>query len=248
MEPLLLSLPLLSLTWNLRAGGATAAATSLATLLHADLVLLQETRSPLWPGRNKKLWHAVPGRRWGSAILVRTGSLQPLDLDTYPGWVTGAKWVNSRMPGLKELFVFSVHSPSPRKGERKGSYTQRSLEIVQAIHARVPTTAPVVIGGDFNLASLGERLASETLPHDKRESAALATFRSLGFVVAWRDLHEGQPLPQTLRWTGNTATPFHLDGFLVRGNAVTPRHCEVLNATATRDQSDHMPVVLWTDA
>ena len=77
---------------------------------------------------------------------------------------------------------------------------------------------------------------------------ALATFRSLCFVVAWRDVHQGQLLPQTLRWTGNTATPFHLDGFLVCGNAVTPRHCEVLNSSATRDLSDHMPVVLWTDA
>jgi hypothetical protein len=96
-------------------------------------------------------------------------------------------------------------------------YVGESRQIVRSICGEVPAGSPIVIGGDFNFKSFGQRLASEQPTNDSSEVDALREFRDLGLFVAWRDVHSDLPLPQTLRWNGAPATPYHCDGFLFRG-------------------------------
>ena len=116
--------------------------------------------------------------------------------------------------------------------------------IVDQINTAVPIDAPLIIGGDFNFASFGERIDGEGLITNPQEQKALDGFRAESFLVAWRDLHPAAPLPQTLRWTGDRATPFHSDGYLVRGFEASRLTCEVLLRENLDAVSDHRPVTL----
>src|SRR5690606_14082106 len=98
----------------------------------------------------------------------------------------------------------------------------------------------------FNFLSLGERLPSESLRSTAEELKALKDIRALGFTVAWRDSHPSAPLPQTLRWSRNQETPYHCDGFLVRGAEIVS--CEVIAAPEILAVSDHNPVLLEIQA
>src|SRR5205823_4413639 len=118
-----------------------------------------------------------------------------------------------------------------------------SRNIVAAICAQVPLEAPLVIGGDFNF-SLGERLPSESIRTTKQKEVILQDFRANGFLIAWRDSHPGEPLPQTLRWTRQPTTPYHCDGFLTRGIPQSSIRCDIISEESVTCHSDHNPVIL----
>lgn len=63
---------------------------------------------------------------------------------------------------------------------------------------------------------------SPTANNDEPRGGYVA--ESLEIVLARR--HQGLPLPQTLRWNRAPATPYHCDGFLLRGMDVTSVQCE----------------------
>ena len=232
------------LTWNVAFGRATAGALEIADLVAADVVFLQEASiGQSWHG--PKCSEQVQGRGWGSAVLVRDGSLEPIAIPGYSGWVIGARWRPKPSDVSETIYLFSMHSPTANKDERRSGYVAESLEIVRAICAEVPSGSPLVIGGDFNFKSFGERLPNEQPANEDSELDTLQKFRDLGLFVAWRDAHEGLPLPQTLRWNRAPATPYHCDGFLLRGVDVTTVQCEVLSSRFVTRQSDHSPIVLW---
>lgn len=228
--------------WNLNRGRAVGAWQALAREQGADLVLLQETTrpaaGPVWS------WEAVPARTWGSAVIALTGQLQRVDIPGYRGWVAGGRWSRGPKASVEALYVFSVHAPTPDKNAPRKPYVREACTIVERIHVAVPRDAAVVIGGDFNFASLGERLEGEQLALAAAEQRALDMFRTRGFLVAWRDLHPAMPLPQTLRWTGDRTRPFHCDGYLVRGFDASSLTCEVLAHERLDAVSDHRPVTL----
>ena len=56
--------------------------------------------------------------------------------------------------------------------------------------------------------------------------------------------HPGLPLPQTLRWSGGPAKPYHSDGFLFRGIDKATVRCEVFSSETITAVSDHIPLVL----
>ncbi len=230
-------------SWNLRAGRATSSAVTLAQLLRADCLFVQESKLPVWPKAG--LWTAAPGLAWGSAILVNSGELTAIPIPGFEGWVVGGRWTRSSGQGEDHVYVFSLHAPANGRTDVSGSYIAQCAAAVERIVAAVPPDAPLIIGGDFN-CSLGERLQGEEVPSKQEEKRMLPRFRELGFTIAWRDLHAHMPLPQTLRWVGAPSKAFHCDGFLVRGRSVLAAvQCEVLTAASLQQHSDHFPVLLW---
>lgn len=162
---------MIMLTWNVERSRATAGALEIADQVAADVIFLQEASI----GQS---WHGpicseqVQGRAWGSAVLVRDGSLEPIAIHGYSGWVTGACWRPKPTDVSETIYLFSIHSPTANNDEPRGGYVAESLEIVLARR------------------------------------------------------HQGLPLPQTLRWNRAPATPYHCDGFLLRGMDVTSVQCE----------------------
>jgi endonuclease/exonuclease/phosphatase family metal-dependent hydrolase len=229
-------------SWNLDRGRAAAAWQAVARHHGADLVLLQEATKPQLD--NVWHWEAVLPQLWGSAIIAMAGQLQRVAVPGYRGWVTGARWSHRTKASREEVYVFSIHSPTHHKDAPRKSYVREARTIVDRINTAVPIGAPLVIGGDFNFASLGERVVGERRALAPDEQKALDEFRSMGFLVAWRDLHPAAPLPQTLRWTGDRSTPFHSDGYLVRGIEASRLTCEVLLNEQCDAVSDHRPVIL----
>jgi exonuclease III len=229
-------------SWNLNRGRAAGVWQAVARDHGADLVLLQEARKP----QSDSVWHweAVLPQFWGSAVIAMDGQLQRVEVPGYRGWVTGARWSRGTKESVEEVYVFSIHSPTRHKEAPRKSYVREARTIVDRINRAVPNDAPLVIGGDFNFASLGERVDGERLATDPSEQRALDEFRTKSFLVAWRDLHPAAPLPQTLRWTGDRTTPFHCDGYLVRGLEASRLTCEVLLIEQFDAVSDHRPVTL----
>ncbi len=78
------------LTWNVAHGTGTTAALALANTLDADIVLLQEA-SLKELGQDNVCCRAVPSYDWGSAVLARHGTLVPVPIDGFDGWVVGAR-------------------------------------------------------------------------------------------------------------------------------------------------------------
>jgi endonuclease/exonuclease/phosphatase family metal-dependent hydrolase len=229
-------------SWNLNRGRAAGAWQAIARDHGADVVLLQEATKPQWEGVCE--WEAVPPQPWGSGVIATDGQLQRVEVPGYKGWVTGARWSRGTKASVKEVYVFSIHSPTHHKEAPRRSYIREARTIVDRINRVVPGGAPLIIGGDFNFASLGERVDGERLATHADEQKALDEFRTNGFLVAWRDLHPAAPLAQTLRWTGNKTTPFHCDGYLVRGLEASRLTCEVLLNEQFDAVSDHRPLTL----
>lgn len=202
--------------------------------------MLQEAQpANSWTGQSVGV--SVTDRTWGSWILVRSGTLEPIPIPGYSGWVIGARWQRS---DTDDVYLFSVHSPTPSKNEPRGPYVAESRAIVRAICAHAPSTAPLLIGGDFNFKSLGHRLPSESIQTENPELQALQEFRSHGLSVAWQDCHPGEPLQQTLRWSNNQSVPFHCDGFLTRNVGPAAVNCQVILPDSQIHDSDHNAVLL----
>lgn len=231
------------LTWNVCQRRATGAALALADEVEADVVLLQEARRPsAWTGT--VIGDCVPDGTWGSWILTRPGAaVEAIQLPEFSGWLAGTRLV---LAGSLTTFVFSLHAPSVLSG-RKTSYVKAVRAMVAAIVDGVPADMPLIVGGDFNFLSLGERLPGEPLRETPAEASAFAEFRRLGFRIAWREVRPSAPLPQTLRWSGDRTMPYHCDGFLVRGAAVRIASCDVIDGERWTALSDHSPVALCVD-
>ena len=231
------------MSWNLEQGRGDDAWQSLAREVSAELMLLQEASEP--KVSVPPIWNAVPGRLWGSAIVVENGSLASLPvLEEYKGWLVGARWHSENWRVPKGAHVFSLHAPTSSKETPRRSYVGEVRSIVDWILKVTPESAPLLIGGDFNFKSLGERVAGESLGDARDELVALSSFREKKLLVAWRDLNPGVALPQTLRWKGNRATPFHCDGYLIRGFDRTDLSCDVHTSERFHRASDHYPVTL----
>ena len=127
------------LSWNTKFGRGTSAAIALADRIAADAVMLQEAQpAGLWSG--PLVGAAVPNRAWGRWVLVRSGALEPMAVANYSGWVIGARWRRDPADLAGDIYLFSVHSPTPNDHEVRGSYVDESCRIVVAISALVPAS------------------------------------------------------------------------------------------------------------
>jgi len=234
-------------TWNLNHGKGAAAWPRLHGSVGADVVLLQETRRPDWQGG--LAWENVPHNECGSAVIATVGSVRAIPVAGYEGWVVGGELLDSGLndPG-RSLFVFSIHAPTGNPGQPRRPYVDEVVSILDVLSRQVPASADLIVGGDFNFLSLGERKEGESFKTTPGERNALARFAQMGLVFCWTTAHPGRALPQTLRWSGDKtadkSTPYHCDGIFVPVSWEQGVICEVLTS-ACFEVSDHYPVAAW---
>jgi len=234
------------LTWNLQSGRAYQQWTTLKTRLLPDITFLQECCRP--EENDQVLWQAVPRLRtsknpWGSAVIVSRGTLRHIELQGFEGWVVGGQWLGALNGDKRPIYVFSVHAPTKTSDHPRGSYVAEVNAICESIRKLLPVDASLLLGGDFNF-TLGQRAEGETLKKTKKsEIQALANIESLGVKSCWLTCHPGQPLAQTLSWSGNPKAAYHCDGLFAPPGWLENSLCEVF--TAPWQKSDHKPMSAW---
>lgn len=235
--------------YNFLAGGSrkrTGHWSRLIRHLGADLILAQECRPPAASANERYrpaqedafLWSRASRAGWGSAVLARSATLQPLELPDFDGWVVGGALVSAAWAGGRALRVFSIHGPP---GDRGYIPTMHTILDRLAPHSR---DADLILGGDFNVV-VGYRQPTERLKVMRGERAILERLASeLKLISCWQAAHPGRPLPQTLRWTANRDAPYHCDGIFVpeswRARLLA---CRVVRGRRWSALSDHNPVV-----
>jgi hypothetical protein len=230
------------LCWNTAHGRGSMAALQLADRVAADVVLLQESFPP-------KKWGSavtgavVPGRKWGSWVLVRSGKLSEIDVDGFAGWVAAGTWRRAS----KSILLASLHSPTASEAVPRRSYIDEARLAVDTIVASSVYAKKHVIGGDFNFKFFGPTNAENAKGSSKKEIATMKHFAGLGFANAWADTHPGATLPQTLRWTKDRTIPYHCDGLLERPFVAADAICEVISSDFIRRHSDHNAVLAVID-
>ena len=237
-------------TYNLRAGGRRNARIHWRRMIEdfaPEILLVQETRHPsayLEPefyaaNAGRIHWRAAPGRLWGSAIFVRSGRVKPITLPVYSGYIVAAEvrasdW--SRRSG-RPLYVVSLHVPAPYK---------RPMNEVLDFVATLKSTHDLVLGGDFNLA-VGVRHVGESVAADPPWLLRRLR-REFNLMSCWQAVHPNRDLAQTLRWSGNPATPYHCDGVFVPASWYRfLEDCQVISDPGWDVLSDHNPVIATFD-
>jgi exonuclease III len=212
-----------------------------------DLLLVQESYShdehlpPFqYPeARSRSVWEMVERNGWGSAVFSSSGSVKPISVAGFSGWVVGAEIDGaSWQAGLCDsILAFSVHAPV-----FKGSYSKPVNKILDKIK-RIAHDREIIIGGDFNL-TVSNWTGSER-PVSKQNLAIQTRLADeFGLLNCWQEGNPDQPLHQTLRWTGNRSIPYHCDGlFVPKAWKARLRSCSVLAGDEWNRLSDHNPVV-----
>jgi hypothetical protein len=175
-----------------------------------DLLLVQESYPHqehlpplLYPDAgSRSAWEMVEQNGWGSAVFSRTGSVKPVPVPGFTGWVVGAaiSGASWRAGVADPLLAFSVHAPS-----RKESYQKQVNKLLDEIK-KVARGRDVVIGGDFNLTV--SRWPGPERPTCKQDLVIQARLADeFGLLNCWQAANPGQPLHQTLRWTNDPPRP-----------------------------------------
>lgn len=235
-------------TYNLRKGGTKRVHWSRMIDDHAvDLLLVQESYPHaehlpplLYPdARNRCVWEMAERNGWGSAVFSRSGSLKPMPVPGFRGWVVGAEVEGAtwQRAGSPPIAVFSVHAPS--KGESYARQVNRLLDEIKGLASGMD----IIIGGDFNL-TLSHWKGSEK-PVSPPDLAIQARLRDeFGLLNCWQAANPDQPLHQTLRWSRDRTTPYHCDGiFVPKSWQDRLLSCVVLAGVEWNDLSDHNPVL-----
>lgn len=120
-----------------------------------DLLLVQESYTPdehlpplLYPeGRRRSVWEMIEQNKWGSAVFSRSGSVKPITVAGFSGWVVGAEIEGASWHAgiCDSILAFSIHAPV-----FKGSYSKPVNKILDEI-SRIAGRREIIIGGDFNL-------------------------------------------------------------------------------------------------
>ncbi|HEX7049870.1 MAG TPA: endonuclease/exonuclease/phosphatase family protein [Longimicrobiales bacterium] len=236
-------------TYNFLTGGSERRGGHWSHLLDAfspDVVFAQECRPPedspgevFRPGAADAFhWCAARAGRWGSAVLVRSARLTPIDVPDYAGWVVGGEI--DGLDGLsgRPLRLFSIHCPAGA-----GGYVRTLHRILDRL-APLGEDADLVLGGDFNVV-VGTRLPGAPIKVTRGERELLERLADeLGLTSCWQAANPGRPLAQTLRWSGNRSAPYHCDGIFVPAAwRARLEACEVAQGPPWDRLSDHNPVV-----
>jgi hypothetical protein len=228
-------------TFNFLAGGSARRSGHWALVrerLAPDVLLAQECRPPPVWSAGSAVWAKVSPRGWGTGVFLARGTIRPIPVRGFKGWVVGGEVEQVGWPSQRPVRIFSIHCPAGRHG-----YV-RSLDRILDRLARLGEGAELVVGGDLNVVA-GYRGPGERVRMSTREERLLDRFRTeLGLVPSWQAKHPGEPLAQTLRWTGNRSMPYHCDGiFLPRAWRARLEEAEVVEGPEWERLSDHNPVL-----
>jgi exonuclease III len=212
-----------------------------------DLLLVQESYPhdehlpPLiYPdARSQAVWEMVEQHGWGSAVYSRSGSLRPVSVSGFSGWVVGAKIEGASWQAgfCDSVMAFSVHAPS-----RAEAYWKQVNKLLDKI-SRIAGRWEIIIGGDFNL-TVSNRTGSERPVSRQALAIQMRLADEFGLLNCWQEANPDQPLHQTLRWTGDRTIPYHCDGlFVPKAWKARLQSCSVLAGEEWNRLSDHNPVV-----
>lgn len=234
-------------TYNFLTGGSKQRNSHWSLLrahLQSDILLAQECR-PQPAGelpRIAALWEEAVGGRWGTGLFTTEAGIRPIEVPGFTGWVVGGEldpglWVTGR-----PLRVFSVHCPPGKRG-----YVRTAHELLDRL-TDVARGADLILGGDFNVA-VGFRGPDEPVKMSSAERELLNRFvGEFDLIPCWQTANPGEPLAQTLRWTGNRAAPYHCDGIFVPHTwRERLRSCDVITGPEWTALSDHNPVIATFD-
>lgn len=232
-------------TYNILKGGSRRVHwTKMIEDQGVDLLLVQESYPhdehllPLvYPElRQQSVWEMVEKNGWGSAIFSKSGSIKPVGVPGYSGWVVGAE-ISGASWQADPILVFSIHAPV-----FKGSYS-KSVNIILDEINKVAEGREIIIGGDFNLAV--SHWPESERPVSKQDLAIQKRLaEEFGLINCWQTANPNQPLAQTLRWTGDRTTPYHCDGLFVPMSwQERLESCVVLSGDDWNRLSDHNPVI-----
>ncbi len=235
------------LTYNLKYGGQKKGINYWAKMIDIfspDIIFAQESNNPYsyFPAdtqlftEHSTYWEATRNS-WGSAIYVRDNLIEPINIPGFEGWVVGGRIKQSLM-NKKELFIFSVHAPSP------GPYPPKVYKILDEIK-KIVKDNELIIAGDFNMTT-ALRHPSEELAKYTVESKFVTRMRKeFGLVNSWQSVNPNQSLPQTLRWDRDQVPPYHCDAIFIPCSLV--RYIEsskIINTEPWINMSDHNPILL----
>ncbi len=241
-------------TYNILKGGSHRIHwTKMIDDLGVDLLLVQESYPHdehlpplLYPNtRNRSAWEMVEQNGWGSAVFTSSGTLKPITVPGFAGWVVGAeiRGASWQFHSDDSIMAFSVHAPS-----RAESYSKQVNKLLDEIGGIV-VGREIIIGGDFNLTvsvSVSVSNCPESERPVSRQDLAIQTRLSeeFGLLNCWQAANPNQPLPQTLRWTRDRTIPYHCDGLFVPMSWKDRlESCDVLSGDEWNRLSDHNPVV-----
>ena len=233
-------------TYNLRFGGKVNERThwnQVFQTIDPDIFLVQETCDPrlymadeVWENRKHQVhWARVPNMTWGSAIFVKSGSIAPISIPEFEGYLVGVEldefeWTAKLKRSLR---IFSIHVPVPYK---------KAVNQILDFIASLPDDRELIIGGDFNLTT-GVRHSSELL-QDNTLWLLERLRKEFNLLSCWQAANPNRNLTQTLRWSRDKTKPYHCDGIFAP--ACWYRYleeCQVLSAPIWDSLSDHNPVV-----
>lgn len=241
-------MPMKLATYNILKGGAQRVHwLKMIEEYSVDLLLVQESTAPdqhlpplLFPGaQSQSVWKMVEQHGWGSGVYSKSGSMRPLEVTGFSGWVVGAEihgaaWQTNV---ADSILAFSVHAPS-----RLECYAKQVNKLLDEI-GRISGGRELVIGGDFNL-TVSHWPGSER-PVSNQDLAIQARLSDeFGLLNCWQQANPDQPLQQTLRWSRDRTIAYHCDGlFVPKAWKKRLQTCTVLTGEEWDRLSDHNPVL-----
>ena len=218
------------ITWNLgywqHRSSHDEAWTYLRNEIRPDLALLQEVSFPRLCENEYILLKLVHGG-WGTALYTRNLPLEELTFKAYPEHVAAAQVESS---SGEKVVVVSVHAPIIRN--RVFPYLDQIFDEIESLVGN----RAFIVGGDLNTA----RLAEEVWPEYGHGQFWKRLSKSI-FFDCHRKFHDAE---QQTFFRPGSKHPFQDDHlFVSRGLSKQVRSCNVLNNEATRNFSDHAPVL-----
>jgi endonuclease/exonuclease/phosphatase family metal-dependent hydrolase len=234
-------------TYNIRKGGSRRVHwVRVIEDFGVDLLLVQESYPyheylpPLmYPDAGKQsAWEMAEKNGWGSGVFSRTGSVKPVAVPKFSGWVGGAEISEaSWQAGIADpLLAFSIHAPS--KGEAYWKQVNKLLDEIKTVAAG----GDVVIGGDFNL-TVSNWIGSER-PASKEELAIQVRLAGDSGCSTAGKKRTPTTLAPDAKVDDNRTIPYHCDGlFGPKAWKARLESCSVLAGEEWNRLSDHNPVV-----
>jgi len=167
--------------------------------LGADIICAQETLHPqrylndVYGGVAGVVHQMVPHGKWGTAILSRRHTIEPLPVAAFDGWVVGARIYGVEGGGKsQDVDIYSVHIPSP------GPYEPRVDQLIDVLSS-IPTDRLRIVAADFNITVSIRQDAEELKNTPGERRIQLRLRKELGLANAWQEVNPNTHLPQTAR-------------------------------------------------